>query len=227
MANRFYKTVSTASADGGFHVTLDGRVLKTPGKMQLVCLTETQAKHVADEWDAQEKEIKPETMPCTRLMNVACEMTPDRRPELIAEFRKYCETDLLSYRAAHPEDLNARQQSEWQPLLEWVAQKHSIALATTTGLAAVKQSEASLNAASTFADALDDAKLTLLLHLTASFGSGVLALATVEKHLTAERAFALANLDESFQNERWGEDDEAIARNAALLVELNALAHLI
>ena len=73
MAKRFYEAADIAAHETGFHVTLDGRVLKTPGKKPLVCPSRDQAQQVADEWQAQVDEIKPETMPCTRLMNVACE----------------------------------------------------------------------------------------------------------------------------------------------------------
>lgn len=227
MAKRFYKTVDIAAHDTGFHVTLDGRVLKTPGKKQLVCPSRVQAEQVAAEWEAQVEEIKPETMPCTRLMNVACEVTPTRRPELVAEFRKYCETDLLCYRAAHPADLGERQNKLWQPVLDWADKAHQIALAVTTGLEALPQPEQSLNAAANYAEALDDFGLTMLLHYTASFGSGVLALAVLEKHLDVATAFDLSGLDEQFQNERWGADDDAVARNTALLSELTALSKLI
>lgn len=227
MAKRFYETVDIVARKTGFNVTLDNRVLKTPGKQALVCSTQMQAEQVAAEWEAQVEEIKPETMPCTRLMNVACEMTPSRRPELIAEFCKYCETDLLCFRTSHPADLGERQETLWQPVLDWVAIQYEIALATTTGLAAIPQASKSLSAAAVFARALDDVSLTLLLHYTASFGSGVLALAVIEKHLNVDKAFSLSRLDEIFQNERWGTDDEAVARNAALGVELNALAKLI
>ncbi|NNC36676.1 MAG: ATPase [Hyphomonadaceae bacterium] len=211
----------------GFQITLDGRVLKTQGKKQLLCRTEKQAQIVAAEWDAQIDEIKPEEMPCTRLMNVACEMTPANRPELIAEFRKYCETDLLCYRTAEPRDLTERQETEWQPVLDWVAGLYGIALAVTDGLTALPQPESSLNAGANFATDLDDVALTLLLHFTASFGSAILALAVLTEHLSVDRAFSLSKLDEIFQNERWGEDDEAIANNAALLRELEALSKLI
>jgi chaperone required for assembly of F1-ATPase len=227
MAKRFYKTVDISTHKTGFHVTLDGRVLKTPGKNQLVCPSRSQAEQVAAEWQAQVDEIKPETMPCTRLMNVACEMTPTRRPELVAEYRKYCGTDLLCYRAAHPVDLGERQGEQWQPVLDWADKTHQIALAVTTGLEALPQLPISLNAAEGYADACDDFGLTLLMHYTASFGSAVLSLAVLEKHLNVEEAFNLSTLDEQFQNERWGTDDDAVARNAALLSELTALSKLI
>lgn len=227
MAKRFYETVDVVARENKFTITLDGRVLKTPGKKPLICAQRAQAEWVAAEWTAQVEEIKPETMPCTRLMIVACEMTSTRRPDLVAEFRKYCKTDLLCYRAAQPNDLGERQSEQWQPVLDWADKNHQISLVVTKELEAQSQPEKSLKSATNYADAHDDAGLTLLLHYTASFGSGVLALAVLDKYLNVKTAFSLSCLDEQFQNERWGTDGDAVARNVALLSELTALSNLI
>jgi len=227
MAKRFYKDVSVHDTDRGFAVVLDGRVLKTPGKAALRFSNQTQADLVAAEWQAQWEEILPNTMPCTRLMNVACEQTPSRRGELVKEFCAYASTDLLCYRTHSPQDLLARQAQKWQPILDWAEQKHGIALASTTSIKAVAQPQHSLQSAQNFAENLDDTDLTLLLHFTASTGSAMLALAVTEKHITASTAFTLSRLDEIYQNEHWGADDEVGEKNAAVLVELNMLAKLI
>ncbi|MCF6220755.1 MAG: hypothetical protein L3J65_06555 [Robiginitomaculum sp.] len=227
MAKRFYMDVAIEARGDDFVVTLDGRVLKTPGKMALTFKHKNHAKLVAEEWQAQGAEIVPNTMPCTRMMNVACEQTPSRRSELVKEFRTYTSTDLLCYRSHNPKDLAARQEQSWQPILDYVAKNHGIALASTTSIKAVAQPEKSLRSTAQYADGLDDADLTLLLHFTASFGSAMLALAVMERHLPVDTAFALSRLDEGFQNERWGADDEAVENNRLLLNELCQMAQLI
>jgi len=227
MAKRFYKEVGTSPKGAGFVVTLDNRVLKTPGKQALLIDSPLRAKLVAAEWQAQEEDIKPETMPCTRLMNVACELTPSRRPELIKEFCSYCETDLLCFRADAPHDLAERQAQKWQPILDWAAREHGVSLLVTSGVTALPQPKISLIAAASYAEKLSHTDLTLLLHMTASFGSGVLALAALEKHVDMETAYHTSRLDEVFQNERWGEDEEAVARNENIRSELLKLANLI
>ena len=226
MAKRFYKQVSVRSGDQ-YVILLDGRVLKTPGKQPLELIHEFQAHCVAAEWQAQVEDIKPETMPCTRLMNVACELTPSRRPELCKEFSSYCQTDLLCFHSTSPRDLAQRQAEIWQPILDWAASTHQIALGVTTSIKAIKQSAASLLAAANYADSLDNARLTLLLHFTASLGSGVLALAVMEGFLESGAAYSASRLDEIFQNERWGEDEEAALAAQNLGTELSALSKLI
>ena len=227
MAKRFYKQVSVQDKSDGFAVVLDGRMLKTPGKMPLWFSDKHHANLAASEWQAQGEDILPNTMPCTRLMNVACEQTPPRRGELIKEFCAYTCTDLLCYRTHTPQDLVARQEQSWQPILDWAGQEHGITLTSTPGIKAVAQPQQSLQNAQKFADNLDDTNLTLLLHFTACTGSAILALAVMEKHITVDAAFTLSHLDEMYQNERWGADDEVAQKNAVLLKELKALAQLI
>ena len=49
----------------------------------------------------------------------------------------------------------------------------------------------------------------------------------LEGRLDAEEAFALSQLDESFQVAAWGEDAEAAARRAALAADIAAAARFL
>ena len=226
MAKRFYEKVSVSQADGFFHILLDGRKLKTPGKQPLLIPSRYIADLIAAEWDAQESEIDPTSMPVTRLLNVAVEQTPTNRPALVAEFRRYTGSDLLSYHAPDPSDLTQRQSDDWTPWLNWAA-KRGVTLKTTIGIVAISQPAESLDAAAEYASRLDDLTLTLLVHLTAVYGSAVLAMATVEGALSAEAAYELSRLDEIFQNEMWGEDEDAVERNQYIREDTIALSKIL
>ena len=58
-------------------------------------------------------------------------------------------------------------------------------------------------------DALDPFRLTALHDLVTLPGSLVLGLAVLDGRLTAAEAHALSRIDEVFQAEHWGQDDEA------------------
>ena len=226
MAKRFYKDVSVSAKDDGFVVQLDGRTLKTPGKKILVLPSERIAKVVAAEWEVQGDEIVPTTMPCTRLCNVAVERDGESRDELINEARAYAGTDLLCYRRNDPEAFAKRQTEQWNPVLEW-ATKQGIDLKTTDSLIAISQDEAALDAVATYANSLNDLRLTLLVHFISVFGSAILGIAVMKRHLTGAQAFKLSRLAEDWQIEQWGEDEEAKAVADALAAEVDALCELI
>ncbi len=78
------------------------------------------------------------------------------------------------------------------------------------------QPAASLKALETAVAAYDTHRLAALHLATAASGSLVVALALVEGRIDAEAAFAAAELDESYEIERWGEDAEQAKRRAGL-----------
>jgi chaperone required for assembly of F1-ATPase len=224
---RVYTSVDTRPAGSGWGIALDGRPLRTPAKRDLIVPSEALAATIAAEWDAQESDIRPETMPLTRLAATAIDRTAEKRADIVAEIANYAVTDLLCYRAERPPALAARQEAVWQPLLDWAAGRYDAGLAVTAGIVPTAQSPASLKAYAAAVAALDHFRLTALQAATAASGSLILALALHEKRLDAEAAFAASQLDETFQIEAWGEDAEAARRRRALAADIAAAARFL
>ena len=224
---RVYREVAIRPAAGGWGVALDGRPLRTPAKRELSVPSERLAAAIAAEWDAQDPDIRPETMKLTQLAATAIDRTAERRNEIVAEVANYAATDLVCYRAEHPPALAARQEAMWQPLLDWAAGRYDAGLAVTAGIVPMAQSPASLRAFAAAVAALDDLRLTALQAATAACGSLVISLALLEGRLDAEAAFAASQLEETFQIEAWGEDAEAAARRQTLAADIAAAARFL
>jgi len=224
---RVYEQVTTRRADFGWGVALDGRPMRTPGKNELVVPSEKLAAAIAAEWDAQQDDIRPTTMPLTRLAATAIDRTAPRRDRVVDEIAGYAGTDLVCYRAEHPAPLVARQHAVWQPLIDWAALRYDAALAVTSGVIPKRQSPAALKAFVAAVVAHDDFRLTALHALTAACGSAVIALAVMEGQLAAQEAFAASQLDETFQIEEWGEDAEAAARREAIAADIASAARFL
>ena len=222
---RFYQQVAIvpAESDAGYVVTLDGKVLSTPGKAKLVIGSASLAGAIAEEWAAQEGEVRPASMPLTRLAATATDRVALARAPVIDELMRFAGTDLLCYRAEEPEALRARQSALWQPLLDWASARFGAELCVISGLMPQPQPDATLTALRRAVEALDDLALTALMVATAAAGSLVVGLALLERRITGEEAFAVSQLDESFQIEEWGEDSEQTARRAALKEDLLAV----
>jgi chaperone required for assembly of F1-ATPase len=90
-----------------------------------------------------------------------------------------------------------------------------------------RQSPAALKAFAAAVAAHDDLRLTALHALTTACGSLVIALAVLEGRLDAGAAFAVSQLDETFQIEAWGEDAEAAVRRAGLAADIEAAARFL
>jgi len=224
---RVYRIVATELAGPGHAVTLDGKRMRTPGRRELLVPTAALAAAIAAEWDAQHDEIRPAAMPLTRLAATAIDRTADRRDETIAETANYAGTDLVCYRADHPPSLAERQHTAWQPLIDWAAERYASRLAVTTGIVPKPQDPAALAGFAETIAAFDDFRLTGLHTATAACGSLVIALALSAGRVDAAEAFALSQLDETFQIEAWGEDAEAKQRRDALAADIAATARFL
>jgi chaperone required for assembly of F1-ATPase len=219
---RFYKQAGVKPAAGGHGVALDGRLVKTPGKRDLVVPSLALATAIAAEWEAQQSEIRRETMPLMRLAVVTIDRNSTEREAIVRQVAHYAGTDLVCYRATHPPTLAARQQAVWQTLIDWARERYNAPLAVTDGVIPTGQPAASLAAFAVAVAAHDQFALTALHAATAACGSLVIALALLEGRLDAGEAFAASQLDESFQIEAWGEDGEQAERRAALSADIAA-----
>jgi chaperone required for assembly of F1-ATPase len=224
---RFYKDVSVAPGDGGFCVLLDGKPIKTPARTLLVLPTEALALAIAAEWQSQGEKIIAQSMPLLRLANTVIDGVAAHRTSVIAAILRFGENDLLCYRAHQPPDLAARQREGWDPLLDWVRQRHGAHMKVAEGLGHVDQT---LEALAALREPLKGFDVFTLggLHVIASItGSLVLALAVADSNISGAYAFELSRIDETYQAEKWGQDVEAAKRAAALAHELDKAVELI
>lgn len=218
---RFYQQAAATDLEGGGHgVALDGRPIRTPGGVPLTTPVAALAAAIAAEWAAQEDEIRPPTMPMMRLAATAIDRIGKERATIVDQIAAYGGSDLLCYRAESPAPLVERQARLWQPLLDWAAETHGARLTVTHDLTHVTQDPAALDALRAAVEALDDSRLAAVSLLTAICGSLVIALAVEAGQLDVEEAIAASLLDEDWQIEKWGEDDEAVERRENVAREI-------
>lgn len=215
--------VAVARPEGGHAVLLDGRPLRLPGGAPLATPSAALAEAIAAEWQAaggaKGAAMSMEEVPLTRLLGTAQDrVAPD--PAAMAEgLARYAETDLLCYRAEDPV-LAVMQAREWQALLDWAAEAHGARLVVTEGLMPVSQPPESLARLRGALGAFGVEELAALGLAVPALGSLVLGLALSAGRVAAAEAHRLATLDETFQETRWGEDPEALARRARALADV-------
>jgi chaperone required for assembly of F1-ATPase len=210
-AKRFWTDAIPEPCDGGFTVRLDTRLVRTPLKTPLVLPTKAMADAIAAEWQAQTGKIDPATMPCTRAANSAIDKVAPQFDEVVEMLAAYGGTDLLCYRATGPDALIARQATAWNPLLDWAATALGAPLNTTAGVMHIPQPDSSLAALQAQVARLTAFQLAAFHDLVAISGSLLLALAVIHGRLSADEAWTLSRIDEDWQAELWGEDEDATA----------------
>ena len=209
--------------NSGFTVLLDARGLRGPKGEPVVLPTQALADLVAAEWAAQGETLELAAMHATRLANTAIESVPLARDATAQSIADYAASDLLCYYATDPAGLLERQQRLWIPLLERAQAELGLRFVRAAGIVHQTQPPETLAKVKALALELDDFNLTGLAFGAPLFGSAVLALFVQRGWLSGEAAFALSRLDEAWQEEKWGVDDEAAERTERLRAEAGLL----
>jgi chaperone required for assembly of F1-ATPase len=209
-AKRFWSEALVLPAEGGYTVQLDARPVKTPAKSLLVVPTEALAQRIAAEWNAQGKEVDPLTMPFTRSANAALDKVTHQKSEVADLVAAYGDADLLCYRAERPETLVARQTEAWDPLLDWAADELGAPLEARVGVMHIPQDPVVLSDLAARVHAMDPFTLTGFHDLVGMSGSLILGFAALSGFKPASEIWALSRVDELWQAEQWGHDEEAM-----------------
>ncbi|MBN9500113.1 MAG: hypothetical protein J0H39_25465 [Alphaproteobacteria bacterium] len=212
--------------DGSFGVALDGKPLRTPAGSEIAVASKSLAEAMVDEWRGvaprgKAPKIDFSKLPLTRIVGTAIDRVPPKREAILDELVAHAQTELLCFRASEPPALIEREAAIWQPLLDWAALTFDAPLIVSHGsIIAPDQPAQSLAALRAAMAAMDDLKLAGLGVAVATTGSLIVSLALAEGKIDATGAFDAAELDATFQIERWGEDSEATEKRAKTRQEL-------
>src|SRR5229473_6271705 len=223
---RFYAQAGVVETPDGFAITLDDKPVRTPSGHQMVVPTPDIAAAIAAEWDAQKEFMDPLTMPLTRFANSVIDAVVDRVEAVAADVAKYFGSDLLFYRAGHPEALVAREAALWDPVLFWAADALGAHFILAEGIVHVRQPDSAIAAARAALPA-DPWSIAALHVVTSLTGSALLALALLGGVLDSDQVWAAAHVDEDWNIEKWGVDAEVAARRAARLVDFRAAGRIL
>jgi chaperone required for assembly of F1-ATPase len=223
---RFYSKVGVVEAADGFAITLKDKPVRTPSGRRVVAPRREIAEGIAAEWQAQQEFIDPLTMPLTRFANSVVETVVDGLEAVREDVAKYFQSDLLFYRAAHPDALVAREAEHWDPVLFWAADELGAHFILAEGIVHVRQPDSAV-AAARAALPSDPWSIAALHVVTTLTGSALLALALARGVLDSDAVWAAAHVDEDWNSEQWGVDEEVAARRAARLVDFRAAAGIL
>lgn len=211
---RFYTDVSVASQDGGWRVLLDGRPIKSVGGRLQVAPSESLARVLAREWADQGDEIETARFLYRDMTDYAIDVVGPDREQAIRELLPYGETDTLCYRAEPGDPLRREQDLVWEPLLTTAEARHGLQFERIGGIMHHPQPAGTLARLETLLATQDDFALAALRNLAGLAASLVIGLLALDEAAAADDLWNAASLEEDWQAERWGRDDEAEARRA-------------
>lgn len=181
------------------------------------------ADALAEEWRSQGSRVEKSTMPLMQFASVALDLAGPKRDEVLADILPYGETDLLCYRAGDTEELTQKQAQLLDPIIAWAESKYGVSLHITTGLMPVAQPQENRAKLANAIAHYDAWKLAALAGAVRPLGSFYLALALAEGHIDAGTAFGLSQLEEAYETDKWGNDEEKEMRLARLKNEISQI----
>ena len=183
---------------------------------------------VAEEWNAQTERIDPMTMPLTRLLNTAVDGVATDPQAVKEDIVRFAGTDMLCYRAGEPNELVVLQREQWDPWIDWAQSALGCRFELAEGVMHIEQPVESIASFNTHVGMIDDNFVLSATHVITSLtGSATLAMAVQKGALEAAEAWRLAHLDEDWNIEQWGSDQEAEERRDKRFIELKAACTVI
>lgn len=221
MIRRFYKDVTLAKVSGGdvpggWQVLLDGRGVKTVGGAAQIAPTRSLGEALAAEWRRQGDKIDPGSLPLRDMADYAIDVVAADPAAIAQGMVTYAETDTLCYRADPDEPLHGHQQAVWEPLLARFEAEHGISFIRVSGILHRAQPPETLAFLRARLLTLDPFTLAGVETMTTLAASLVTALAALDA-AGEEEPLALwqaACLEEEWQADLWGRDEEAEERRA-------------
>lgn len=209
---RFWKNAELTQAAGGWQVSLDGRAVKTRAGAPQIVPTRALGELLRSEWADAPEEFGADHFHHRDLADRAIDSIAADPAPVIERLLGFADGDTLCYRAEPDEALARRQAQEWEPIVAQIEAEHGVTLTRTHSILHRPQPEESIAALRTRLEG-ENAFAIAALDTAASLAASLcIALAGLDESADPVRLWAAANLEEDWQSETWGTDEEALAR---------------
>ena len=153
-----------------------------------------------------------------KILDKAVKEIGQYRGEVESKLLEFARTDLLFF-WGEKRDLYLKQEKEWQPIINWVEDSLKVKVKKTDKLNTPDNEEMQKPLKTAFAK-MSDKELACYYAAALNMKSVLLALALVKGKINAKTAGKLSYLEELWQNEMWGRDEEAVKRRKERCDEL-------
>ena len=219
---KFWKKVSIKKlSSNSFQIMLDEKILQTPLKRKLVLPNLNLTQEIVKEWDQDSNKINTESMVFYGLISTSLDKIIDNRNLYINDILDYIDTDLICYRAENPKELVELQKTKWDPILLLIEKYIGAKIEVFQGILPKKQHTNVYSKLNNLINQLNIFEISALHRITNITGSIFLSLCVLKKDVSKDKVFELSFLDELWQSEYWGFDEETSQKRKEISTELN------
>ena len=221
---KFWETIEIKKVSSKkFYILLDNKKLKTPLKKELTLSNHLMAKEVLKEWDQRSDIINTDDLVFYGLLSTAIDRVREEKNSYINDIINFIDTDLICYRADNPIDLVSHQNKYWDPIVSLIEKYINTKVSVFKGVMPSQQNSKVHHKVKNLVVELSDIQISVLHRITNLIGSVFLALCILKKDLSNKQAFELSFLDELWQAENWGYEEDASTKRKKIRTELNRL----
>jgi len=202
--------------DNLFRIYLDETCLQSD-RGNDIKISERLADEIVREWSVDGKIDFIKNSFFTKFCFSATDFTEKERLAVLDKLVEYGNCDPICYIASEPKKLHLKQKKLYRPLINWVEKFLSIKLKIGSSLLFIEQPSLNSRNIKNYLEDLDNFQLTALHELTKNLGSLFTSIALYRKFVSPERAWEIANAEDNYRIEVWGEvEEETLIKNANL-----------
>ena len=225
---KFWKTVEIKEFENNtFQLLLDKNLLKTPLQNKLIFINYDSAYETSLEWDVDEDILNADDMISYGIYSTAIDRISNDRQLYINETMQFIDTDMICYRAEKPFELCQLQKLKWDPLLLTVKNYIDIKIDVFQGVIPQKQNITVHKKIREIISQFSDLKISILYRLTNITGSIFISLSLLKGDFLEKDLFETCFLDELWQAEQWGQEEESTSKRKRIYKELKKIVTLI
>ncbi len=219
---KFWERVQLKKTDiSSYEIFLDDKILKTPLRKKLIIPNLKIAEEIYKEWNQDIKIIDKDAMIFYGILSTSIDKICGNRKLYIDDILDFIDTDLTCYRAEKPNDLVQWQSKNWDPILLKVEKYINSKINVFRGIMPLKQDQEIHIKITKLLTKFNDLEILVLHRIANITGSVFLSLCIFISDKIKEKAFELSFLDELWQAENWGYEEEASKNRNKINLELN------
>ena len=211
---KYWKNVrKEKQTDNSFCIYLDEICLKSD-KGNNIKLSAQLADEVVREWNADGKIDSIKNSFHTKLCFSVADMTKKERENVLGRLVEYGNCDPICYIADQPTKLHLKQKDLYSPLIDWAEKFFLFKLNKGPGLLLIEQPALNSGKIKKYLSGLDNFHLVAINEITKSLGSLFTCVALYKNAISRELAWEVANVEDNFRIEAWGEvEEETLIKN--------------
>jgi chaperone required for assembly of F1-ATPase len=225
---KFWKTVEVSElTTDSYQILLDKKILKTPMQNDLTFPNYRISYETSLEWDINSNELDTDKMVFFGIFSTAIDRIVNERVLYINEIMKFVDTDMICYKAEKPNELVELQNKHWNPILLIIKRYIGLEIEFFRGVMPRNQNKQIHNKIKKLINKFSNLELSILYRLTNITGSIFISLCIIKGDIIKKHICQLCFLDELWQAENWGVEEEAAKKRDEVSKELKKIITLV